>query len=104
LPGGGAVDGQLRLIFYLLTFVYLLFFVMLSLPSFVPPPLNLHNRLVDNCGMGKEEVFLEAATEMEAQTKESKELLASVVYKKMTANNDTTIKQNTAQAGGRLWR
>jgi hypothetical protein len=59
---------------------------MLSPHSFVPPPLNLHNRLVDNCGMGKEEVLLEAAVEMEAETKVLKDLLVGVVCKKNMRN------------------
>jgi hypothetical protein len=62
-------------------FVYLQFFIILSYQSFVPSSLNLHNRLVENCGAGKEEVMLEADTKMEARTEESKDLLVCIVCK-----------------------
>ena len=59
---------------------------MLSPPSFIPPPRNLHNRLVDNCGMGKEEVLLEAAVEMETESEELKDFLVGIVCKKKLRN------------------
>jgi hypothetical protein len=55
---------------------------MLSPPSCVSPPLNLHNRLVEDCGIGKEEVLLEAAVEMKTETEELKDLLVGDVCKK----------------------
>ncbi len=95
-----AVDGQQRLIFYFLTF-YLLFFIMLSSPSFIPPPFNLHNRLVDNCGVGKEEVLLEATME---KHEEPGECISAAHILSGGANNGTTfeggrgeIKKRTAR-------
>jgi hypothetical protein len=82
----GAVDGQQRLVFYVLTCFYLLFFICFAPPSFVPHPLNLHNRLMDNSGAGKEEVLLEAAVEMETESEELKDFLVGIVCKKKLRN------------------
>jgi hypothetical protein len=53
-----------------------------SPPSFVPPPLYLHNRLVGDCVVGKEEVLKEGDIEMEVK----EDLLAPVFQKKIIMN------------------
>ena len=66
--GGGNDDEQERLLpFLLLIFVYFLFSAN-PLPSSIPPPLNPHNRQVDDCVAGEEEVLIEGVeVEVEAE-------------------------------------
>jgi hypothetical protein len=64
---------------------------MLSPPSFIPPPLNLCNRLVDYCGVVKKEVLLEEAVDMEAEMEELNDLLVRIVCKKIMMNWVSTL-------------
>ena len=66
--GGAAVAEQHRL------FLFLLFFLLFyrhdanPLPSSIPPPLNPHNRRVDDCVAGEEEVLIQGVeVEVEAE-------------------------------------
>ncbi len=53
--------------------MFLLYFLCLcSSPPFIPPPLNLHSRLVDDCTVG------EADMEMELEAVEREYLLVCV--------------------------
>jgi len=67
--GGGNDDEQERLLpFLLFIFIYDFLFSDNLLPSSIPPPLNPHNRQVDDCVAGKEEVLIEGVeVEVEAE-------------------------------------
>ncbi len=65
--GGGNDDEQERLLPFLLLFFFHLFSAN-PLPSSIPPPLNPHNRQVDDCVAGEEEVLIEGVeVEVEAE-------------------------------------
>jgi len=54
--------------FLLFIFIYDFLFSANLLPSSIPPPLNPHNRQVDDCVAGKEEVLIEGVeVEVEAE-------------------------------------
>ena len=70
LWGGGNDDEQEKLLlpFSLFIFFYNFLFSANLLPSSIPPPLNLHNRQVDDCITDKEEVLIEwVEVEVEAE-------------------------------------
>jgi hypothetical protein len=69
--GGGNDDEQERLLpFLLFIFIYFLFSAN-PLPSSIPPPLNPHNRQVDDCVAGEEEVLIEGVeVEVEVEAEE----------------------------------
>jgi hypothetical protein len=46
-------------------------------PIFVPPPLSLHYRLVDNFFAGEEVMLMEGNVEMEAETELSRDFRLS---------------------------
>ena len=60
-----AVGGALQPIkrgyyyYYYYAFYYLFVFYANPLPSSIPPPLNLHNRQVDDCIADDEEILIE---------------------------------------------
>ncbi len=56
--GGGPVAQQERTIF-IICFIYYFLFYANPLPSSIPPPLNLHNRQVDDCVADDEEILIE---------------------------------------------
>ena len=68
---GGNDDEQERLLpFLLFIFIYDFLFSDNLLPSSIPPPLNPHNRQVDDCVVGEEEVLIvgvEVEVEVEAE-------------------------------------
>jgi hypothetical protein len=78
--GGGALQPNKRghyyyyyYLFYNL-FYYLFVFYANPLPSSIPPPLNLHNRQVDDCVAGNEEVLIEGVeVEVEVEAEEGTE-------------------------------
>ena len=58
--GGGPVAQQERLLpFFIICFIYYFLFYANPLPSSIPPPLNLHNRQVDDCVADDEEIMIE---------------------------------------------
>ena len=58
--GGGNDDEQERLLpFLLFIFIYDFLFSANLLPSSIPPPLNLHNRQIDDCVADDEEILIE---------------------------------------------
>ena len=69
LRGGGNDDEQERLLpFLLFIFIYDFLFSANLLPSSIPPPLNPHNRQVDDCVAGEEEVLIKGVeVEVEAE-------------------------------------
>ena len=71
---GGALQPNKRgyYFYYYYLFYYLFVFYANPLPSSIPPPLNLHNRQVDDCVMGEEEVLIEGA-EVEVEAEEGAE-------------------------------
>ncbi len=71
--GGGNDDEQERLLpFLLFIFNYDFLFCANLLPSSTPPPLNPHNRQVDDCVMGEEEILIEGV-EVEVEAEEVEE-------------------------------
>jgi hypothetical protein len=75
LPWGGALQPNKRgyyYYYYYYLFYYLFVFYANPLPSSIPPPLNLHNRQVDDCVAGKEEVLIEGV-EVEVEAEEGAE-------------------------------
>ena len=60
-----------------------IFLFSLHPPFFVPPPLILHYRLVDNSVTGGEVMLMEGDAGMEAEMKSSRDLPVSVVLKQM---------------------
>jgi hypothetical protein len=84
--GGGSAAQQERLLLLLLLFIYYLFvFYANPLPSSIPPPLNLHNRQVDDCVTDDEEILIEGvqvdvlAEEVEEDVEVSVGVFAKVV-------------------------
>ncbi len=74
MGGGGNDDEQERLLPFLsFIFIYFLFSAN-PLPSSIPPPLNPHNRQVDDCVAGKEEVLIEGV-EVEVEAEEVAEYI-----------------------------
>ena len=73
-PWGGALQPNKRgyYYYYYYLFYYLFVFYANPLPSSIPPPLNLHNRQVDDCVAGKEEVLIEGV-EVEVEAEEGAE-------------------------------
>jgi hypothetical protein len=57
--GGAAVAEQHRLLLFLLFILKFYRHDANPLPSSIPPPLNPHNRWVDDCVAGEEEVLIE---------------------------------------------
>jgi hypothetical protein len=71
-PWGGALQpnkrGYYYYYYYYNLFYYLFVFYANPLPSSIPSPLNLHNRQVDDCIAGEEEVLIEGGqVEVEAE-------------------------------------
>ena len=60
-PWGGALQPNKRGYYYYCyyLFYYLFVFYANPLPSSIPPPLNLHNRQVDDCVADDEEILIE---------------------------------------------
>ena len=60
-PWGGALQPNKRgyYYYYYYLFYYLFVFYANPLPSSIPPPLNLHNRQVDDCVADDEEILIE---------------------------------------------
>ena len=84
---GGVLPPQNRG-YYSIIICYLFYFSCYAnpLPSFIPHSLNLHNRQVDNHGVGEDEVLLEGVDAGMAEAEETEEmgqnLSVSVVLKK----------------------
>jgi len=71
--------------FFIIHFIYNFLFYANPLPSFIPRSLNLHNRQVDDCIVGKEEVLpKEVVVDVEAEDveEEAVDLLVGIVGKK----------------------
>jgi hypothetical protein len=56
-----------RSLFFYYSFIYYFFFYANPLPSFIPRSLNLHNRQVDDCVAGEEEVLLKGVVVVAGQ-------------------------------------
>ena len=71
---GGALQPNKRgyYFYYYYLFYYLFVFYANPLPSSISPPLNPHNRRVDDCVAGEEEVLIEGV-EMKVEAEEMAE-------------------------------
>ena len=60
IVGGGSCCPTREVItIFIICFIYYFLFYANPLPSSIPPPLNLHNRQVDDCVADDEEILIE---------------------------------------------
>ena len=89
--GGGNDDEQERLLpFLLFIFIYDFLFSANLLPSSIPPPLNPHNRQVDDCVAGKDEALIEGV-DVEVEAEEVAEYVSVGKNKEKLSNNTHLI-------------
>ena len=84
--GGSCCPTREVITIYIICFIYYFLFYANPLPSSIPPPLNLHNRQVDDCVADNEEILIEGG-QVDVMAEEVEEdvgvtLLAGVVCKK----------------------
>ena len=84
--GGSCCPTREVITIYIICFIYYFLFYANPLPSSIPPPLNLHNRQVDDCFADDKEILIEGG-KMDVLAEEVEEdvgvdLSAGVVCKK----------------------
>ena len=57
--GGSCCPTREVITIFIICFIYYFLFYANPLPSSIPPPLNLHNRQVDDCVADDEEILIE---------------------------------------------
>ena len=57
--GGSCCPTREVITIFIICFIYYFLFYVNPLPSSIPPPLNLHNRQVDDCVADDEEILIE---------------------------------------------